>query len=85
MFSVNLQGIWRLFTLGAGDRTPNTVAVVLIVVTGTWIHVGTTQEQVVATEATVRSRRPIVAAATPIECGRRSEEAGVEEIIRISP
>lgn len=39
--------------------------------------------QAVATAAIVRSRRPIVAAAAPIEDGRRIEAAGVEEIVWI--
>ena len=46
--------------LGTG-RTPNTSPVVLIEVTGTWVHIGAIQVQVVATAVTVRSRRPIVA------------------------
>ena len=42
-------------------RTPNTLSVVLIVVIGTWVYVGTIQVQVVAIVVIVRSRRPIVA------------------------
>ena len=48
---------------------------------GTWVHVGTIQEQAVRTVAIVRSRRPIEAATTSIVGGRRLEEAGVEEVI----
>ena len=69
--------------LGAGDA-PNTSAAVLIAVSRTWVHAGTIQGQVVAIVEIVRSRRPIEAVATPIVRGRRSEVAGVEEVIRIS-
>ena len=74
-----LAGIRRR-TLSTGRyRTPNTVAVVLIVVIGTWVHVGTIQVQVVRIVVIVRSRRPIVAVTTSIVRRRRIEVAGVEE------
>ena len=66
----------------AWDHTPNTSAVVLTVVIRTWVNVGTIQVQEVATDVTVRSRRPIVTAATPTARGRRTEDAGVEEVVR---
>ena len=69
----------RRRTLGTG-RTPNTVASVLIVVIGTWAHVGTNQVQVVANVVIARSRRPIEAATTSIAGRRRIEVAGVEEV-----
>ena len=62
-------------------RTPNTVAVVLTVVIGTWVHAQTIQVQVVAIVVIARSRRPIVAVATSIAGGRRIEVAGLEEVI----
>ena len=62
-------------------RTPNTLPVVLIVVIGTWVYAGTIQDQVVATVVTVRSRRPIAAARASIVGRRRTEVAGVEEVI----
>ena len=74
-----LAGIRRRNLRAGGGCTPNTVAVVLIVVIGTWVHVGTIQVQVVAIVVTVRSRRPIVAVATSIVRRRRIEVAGVEE------
>ena len=69
----------RRCTLGTG-RTPNTDAIALIVVTGTWAHVGTTQAQVVAIAVIVHSRRPIVAVTTSIDGRRPTEVAGVEEV-----
>ena len=84
MGSVNLQGIWVVFTLGAG-RTPNTSPVVLIAVIGTWAYAGTNQVQEVAIVVIVRSRRPIVAVGPSIDRRRGTEVAGVEEVIWISP
>ena len=69
----------RRSTLGTG-RTPNTVAIVLIAVIGTWVHDGTIQEQVVAIVEIVRRRRPIAAVNTSIVGRRRIEVAGVEEV-----
>ena len=72
----------RRRTLSTGRyRTPNTVADVLIAGTGTWAHVGTIQAQFVRIAVIVRSRRPIAAVATPIAGGRRTEVAGIEEVI----
>ena len=65
--------------------TPNTPPVVLIAVIVTWVHIGTIQVQVVATEAIVRSRRPIAAVGASIAGRRRIEAAGVEEVIRKTP
>ena len=65
-------------SLGAG-YAPNTVAVVLIVVIRTRVDIRAIQVQVVAIVVIVRSRRPIVAVATPIVRRRRIEVAGVEE------
>ena len=42
-------------------RTPNTLPVALIAAIGTWVYAGTIQVQDVASEVTVRSRRPIEA------------------------
>ena len=81
---VCLSGIRRRNLRAGGGCTPNTEAVVLIVVIGTWVYAGTTQVQAVATVVTVRSRRPIEAVATSTVRRRRSEEAGVEEVVRIS-
>ena len=56
-----MAGKW----LGA-YRTPNTEAVALIEVIGTWVYIGTMQVQAVASEVIVRSRRPIVAVGASI-------------------
>ena len=53
--------------------------VVLIVVIGTWVHIGAIQVQVVAIVVIVRSRRPIVAVRPSIVGRRCIEVAGVEE------
>ena len=45
-------------------RTPNSAAVILYAVIGTWVDTGAIQVQDVATAVIARSRRPIVAAAT---------------------
>ena len=55
------------------------MTVVLIVVIRTWVHIGAIQVQIVRIVVIVRSRRPIVAVATPIAGRRRIEVAGVEE------
>ena len=65
------------------QRTPNNVAATLIVVIGTWEDNEVIQAQAVAIDATVHSRRPIEAVATPIIRRRTIEVAGVEEIIWI--
>ncbi len=67
--------------LATGDA-PNTLTVVLIVVTRTWVHTGAIQVQIVRIDVIVRSRRPIVAVATPTAGRRHTEVAGVEEVIR---
>ena len=64
------------------DDTPNTGAVVLTVVIGAWADERAEQVQSIRFVVTVRSRRPITAAATPIIRRRRIEAAGVEEVIR---
>ena len=64
--------------------TPNTVSGVLTEDTGTWAHEGAIQAQAVRTDVILRSRRPIVAVVTSIVCRRAIEEAGVEEVVRIS-
>ena len=70
-------------SLGAG-YAPNTAAEVLIVATRTRVDIRAKQVQAVAIADIVRSRRPIVAVATPTARRRRSEVAGVEEVIRIT-
>ena len=70
--------------LGATDA-PNTAAAALIAVIGTWVDAGTTQAQEVATAASARSRRPIVAVATSTARRRGIEVAGVEEVVRETP
>ena len=67
-------------TLALRGQTPNAVAVVLIVVTGTRVHVRTIQVQVVRIEVIERRRRPIVPVSTSIVGGRRIEVAGIEEV-----
>ena len=66
-----------------GYHTPNTPPVVLIVVSGTWVHTCAIQAQVVRTVVIVRSRRPIEAVTPPISSRRRIEVAGVEEVIGV--
>ena len=56
-----------------------------MVVSGTWVDTGVIQVQEVAIVVTAHSRRPIVAVVTPITRRRIIEEAGVEEVIWISP
>ena len=82
VFCRNVFGETSEARLGAGD-TPNTVAVVLIIATRTWVDSRAIQVQGVAIVVNVRSRRPIVAAATSIVGGRSIEDAGVEEVVRI--
>lgn len=71
--------LWGVIHTGR-YRTPNTAAAKLTVAIGTWAHDGTTQVQVVANGATVRSRRPIAAVATSSIRRRVTEVAGVEEV-----
>ena len=66
--------------LGTG-RTPNTKPVVLTEAIGTRVHIGAIQVQAVATEAIVRSRRPIVAVGPSNTRRRAIEAAGVEEVV----
>ena len=74
MTKANLSA-WRYYA-------PNAEAEVLIVVIGTWAHIRAVQVQSVRLAVIARSRRPIVAATPPIAGGRRTEVAGVEEVIR---
>ena len=85
---VDLVVVGVLLVVGGGRggayRTSNTAAAKLTVVTGTWVHAGTIQGQGVATEVIVRSRRPIEAVTSSTIRRRRTEVAGVEEVVRIS-
>ena len=71
------------FRLGA-YRAPNTQPVALKGDICTWVYAGAIQVQIVAIADIDRSRRPIVAGRPSIVGRRRSEAAGVEEVVRIS-